>query len=72
MTTENSEQQGQKVEIEIIGSRFDKVTTILEAFKPGDKRFIHSYETMGIASRGYNQVKHNEIEVKVPARLPNE
>ena len=71
MTTENSAQQGQKVEIEIIGSRFDRVTTILEAFKPGDKRFIHSYETMGLAPRGYNQVKHNEIEVKVPARLHN-
>ena len=69
MTSENSGQEGQKIEIEIVGGRFDKVTTILEEFKPGDKRFIHAYEKIGIEPRGYKQVKHNEIEVKVPARL---
>ncbi|BBO82818.1 hypothetical protein DSCO28_33840 [Desulfosarcina ovata subsp. sediminis] len=69
MTTQESGRQGEKIEIEIIGGRFDKVTTILEEFKPGDERFIRDYETLGIEPRGYNQVKHNEIEVKVPARL---
>ncbi|GAB6908428.1 putative sugar kinase [Desulfosarcina cetonica] len=57
------------MEIEIIGGRFDKVTTVLESFKPGDERFIHDYATIGLEPRTYNQVKHNLIEVKVPARL---
>lgn len=69
MTSENGGQEGNRIEIEIVGGRFDKVTTILEEFKPGDKRFIHAYEKIGIEPRGYKQVKHNEIEVKVPARL---
>lgn len=69
MTADMNAGQGTKLEIEIIGGRFDKVTTILESFKPGDERFIHSYEKIGLEPRKHGEIKTNEIEVKVPARL---
>ncbi len=59
----------QKIEIGIIGGRFDKVSTVLEEFEPGDKKFIHSYEKIGVKPRTVQTVKDAEIRVKVPARL---
>ena len=59
----------QKMEIGIIGGRFDKVTTVLEEFEPGDENFIHSYEKIGVKPRKVQTVKDTEIKVKVPARL---
>ena len=59
----------QKIEIGIIGGRFDKVSTTLEEFEPGDKRFIHSYEIIGVKPRRVQIIKDTEIKVKVPARL---
>lgn len=59
----------QKIEIGIIGGRFDKVFTVLEEFVPGDKNFIHSYETIGVNPRKLGEVRDTEIKVKVPARL---
>lgn len=59
----------QKIEVGIIGGRFDKVSTILEEFEPGDQKFIHSYEKIGVKPRKSETVKDTEIKVKVPARL---
>ncbi|QTA84587.1 sugar kinase [Desulfonema magnum] len=60
----------QKIEIGIIGGRFDKVSTVLEEFEPGNKRFIHSYEKIGIKPRKVDSVsEEREVKVKVPARL---
>lgn len=59
-----------KIEVGIIGGRFDKVSTILEEFEPGDIRFIHSYEKIGVAPRKVGDVTDGrEVRVKVPARL---
>ena len=60
----------QKIEIGIIGGRFDKVSTVLEEFEPGDEKFIHSYEKIGIERRKIGAVEMGrEVKVKVPARL---
>lgn len=60
----------QKIEIGIIGGRFDKVSAILEEFEPGDRNFIHSYETMAIDPREVGEIpEEREVKVKVPARL---
>ncbi len=69
MSTQNSAGEKQKIEIGIIGGRFDKVTTILEEFEPGNENFIHSYEKIGIEPRKVGPVEEREVEVKVPARL---
>jgi len=60
----------QKIEIGIIGGPYDKITTVLEEFEPGNKDFIHSYETMGVEPKQVKSVDtYREVEVKVPARL---
>ncbi len=60
----------QKIEIGIIGGPFDKITTVLEEFEPGNKDFIHSYETMGVEPKQVKSVDtYREVEVNVPARL---
>ena len=60
----------QKIEIGIIGGPFDKITTVLEEFEPGNKDFIHSYETMGVEPKQVESVDtYREVDVKVPARL---
>ncbi|MBP9598122.1 MAG: sugar kinase [Desulfobacter sp.] len=69
MDSQTSKQQKQKVEIDIVGGRFDKVTTVLEEFEPGDENFIHSYEKMGLEPRQVGDVESREVDVKVPARL---
>ncbi len=69
MENNNPAPEKQKIEIEIIGSRFDHVTTVLEEFEPGNENFIHSYEKMGIEPRRVGDVKAKEVQVKVPARL---
>ncbi len=59
-----------KIEIGIIGGRFDKVSTVLEEFEPGDEKFIHSYEKIGIQERKVGAIEMGrEVKVKVPARL---
>ena len=60
----------QKIEIGIIGGPFDKITTVLEEFEPGNKDFIHSYEKMGVEPKAVETVdSYREVDVKVPARL---
>jgi beta-RFAP synthase len=59
----------QKIEVGIIGGRFDKVSTVLEEFEPGNTGFIHSYEKMGLRPRRVAGVGEREVKVKVPARL---
>lgn len=58
-----------KIEIGIIGGRFDKVTTVLEEFEPGNENFIHSCKKIGIEPRQVGIVQERTVEVKVPARL---
>ncbi len=60
----------QKIEIGIIGGPYDKITTVLEEFEPGNKDFIYSYEMMGIDAREVKTVDtYREVQVKVPSRL---
>ncbi len=60
----------QKIEIGIIGGPYDKITTTLEEFEPGNADFIYSYEMMGIDAKQVKTVdKLREVIVKVPARL---
>ena len=60
----------QKIEIGIIGGRFDKVSTVLEEFEPGDSKFLHSYEKIGVKPRKVGDIEMGrEVKVKVPARL---
>ncbi len=60
----------QKIEIGIIGGPYDKITTVLEEFEPGNENFIYSYEMMGIEEKTVQSVDtYREVKVKVPARL---
>lgn len=59
----------QKLEINIIGSLIDKVTTVLEEFEPGQKDFIIPLEKFGVAPRTVKEVVEKEVEITVPARL---
>lgn len=60
----------QKIEISIIGGPFDKITTVLEEFEPGNQDFIYSFEMMGIEPKEVKTVDtYREVTVKVPARL---
>ena len=59
----------QKIEIGIIGGRFDKVSTVLEEFEPGDSKFLHSYEKIGVKPRKVGDIEMGrEIKVKVPGQ----
>jgi predicted sugar kinase len=59
----------QKFEIEIIGGPFDRITSVLEEFEPGQREFVHPLPSMGIAPRTVGLVEPREVEVIVPARL---
>ncbi|MDP4092138.1 MAG: sugar kinase [Bacillota bacterium] len=58
-----------KIEINIIGSMIDRVTTFLEEFEPGQKEFIIPLENFGVAPRTVKEVYEREVEITVPARL---
>ncbi|BAF58803.1 predicted archaeal sugar kinases [Pelotomaculum thermopropionicum SI] len=62
-------EQKQKIEIGIIGGPFDRITTVLEEFEPGQKNFIVYPEQCGVAPRKVAEVAEREVEVTVPARL---
>ena len=57
------------IEIGIIGGPFDRITTVLEEFEPGQKDFIVQPETFGVAPRTVSEICEREVEVTVPARL---
>ncbi|WP_066636772.1 GHMP family kinase ATP-binding protein [Desulfolucanica intricata] len=57
------------IEIGIIGGPFDRITTILEEFEPGQKDFIIHPESFGVAPRTVTEIIEREVEVTVPARL---
>lgn len=59
----------QSIEIGIIGGPFDRITTVLEEFEPGQKDFIVYPESFGVASRAFQDVTEREVEVTIPARL---
>ena len=59
----------QKIEINIIGSLIDRVTTVLEEFEPGQKDFIIPLEKFNVAPRTVTEVVEREVEITVPARL---
>ncbi len=59
----------QKLEINIVGSLIDRVTTILEEFEPGQKEFIIPFQKFGVAPRTVKEVTEREVEITVPARL---
>ncbi len=57
------------MEIRIVGGPFDRLTTVLEEFEPGQKNFILPLEAMGVAPRTVTEFQEREVEVTVPARL---
>ena len=59
----------QSLEIGIIGGPFDRITTVLNEFEPGQKDFIRPLESFGVEPRSVTEVVEREVEIKVPARL---
>lgn len=59
----------QTIEIGIIGGPFDRVTTFLEEFEPGQEDFIVRPEIFGVEPRTVKHAGEREVEVTVPARL---
>lgn len=59
----------QRLEIDIVGGPFDRITTVLEEFEPGQREFIRPLESIGIAPRTVATADVREVEVSVPARL---
>jgi len=66
---ENGIPSKQKMEIRIIGGPYDRITTVLEEFEPGQEEFIVPLASMGIAPRVVKDISHQEVHVTVPARL---
>ncbi len=74
MAKENTEKSAEKpakqsLEIGIIGGPFDRITTVLHEFEPGQKDFIRPLESYGVTPRTVSEVVEREVEVIVPARL---
>lgn len=59
----------QRLEIGIIGGPFDRITTVLEEFEPGQKDFIIPLQNFGVAPRRVAETVEREVEITVPARL---
>lgn len=59
----------QSLEIGIIGGPFDRISTTLKEFEPGDKEFIRPLQSYGVEPRSVGEVAEREVEVTVPARL---
>jgi len=59
----------QTIEIGIIGGPFDRISTVLEEFEPGQKDFIVYPESFGVKPRVVHDVTEREVEVTIPARL---
>ncbi|MBU0910809.1 MAG: sugar kinase [Proteobacteria bacterium] len=59
----------QSLEIDIIGGPFDRITTVLKEFEPGDKEFIKPLQSYRVDPRSVGEVEEREVEVQVPARL---
>ncbi len=57
------------LEIGIIGGPFDRITTVLHEFSPGQDDFIRPLESYGVTPRTVSEVVEKEVEVIVPARL---
>lgn len=61
--------QKQRIEIPIIGGPFDRLTSVLEEFEPGEKSFIMYPEQYGVSPRTVSEAVEREVEVTIPARL---
>lgn len=61
--------QKQRIEIPIIGGPFDRLTTVLEEFEPGEKGFTVYPEQCGVPPHTVSHLVEREVEVIVPARL---
>ena len=62
-------EEKQTIEIGVIGGPFDRITTVLQEFEPGQKDFIIYPEQCGIAPRTVAEATEREVEVTIPARL---
>lgn len=62
-------EEKQTIEIGVIGGPFDRITTVLQEFEPGQKDFIVHPEQCGIESRTVTDATEREVEVSIPARL---
>lgn len=65
----SSPRRKQSIEIGIIGGPFDRISTVLDEFEPGQKDFIVYPETCGVQPRVVRDVVEREVEVTIPARL---
>ncbi|AGL03385.1 GHMP family kinase ATP-binding protein [Desulfoscipio gibsoniae] len=59
----------QSIEIGISGGPFDRITTVLEEFEPGQRDFIVYPQSFDVEPRTAASVEESEVEVTVPARL---
>lgn len=66
---EDQKAKKQRLEIGVIGGPFDRLTTILEEFEPGQKDFIIPLEKFGVTPRTVTEFEEREVEIMVPARL---
>lgn len=58
-----------RIEISIIGGLFERNTTVLEEFEPGEKEFVLYPESFGVAPRQVREVIEREVNITIPARL---
>lgn len=61
--------QKQTIEIATIGGPFDRVTTVLQEFEPGEPGFIIHPRDIGVETRVVDEVVEREVEITLPARL---
>ena len=59
----------QTIEIDVIGGPFDRITTVLQEFEPGQNDFIIHPVQCGIEPRLVPEATEREVEVTIPARL---
>ncbi len=69
MTAERTKPARTRIEIETLAGPFDRMTTVLEEFEPGQDDFIAPLERCGVASRSVERLVQRELEVAIPSRL---
>ena len=58
-----------RIEIETFGGPFDRITTVLEEFEPGQDDFITPLDKCGVSPRAVDQLFDRQLEVSLPSRL---
>ncbi len=58
-----------KIEIETIGGPFDRITSVLEEFEPGQPEFVVLPEEFGVQPRTVSSCPERQLEVEIPTRI---